>query len=225
MSYNASSCAATSGIEVLPATNGSVCGVRSLQKLSLDKCCNGELRTYHCQQYCSTTSGVVDWNDCVSKNSNITDFRDIFCQAQISGNTTTSVKPKGSAAFITATAPSKSYILVFLLLSTFLIGSATAKVIPSLATAKQLAVRQSSPQTSCSIEVLRDYTTLRINSLAVTDSVACDAPSQPYCGVGFKIDTGIRSNNRTINDTTAAEPKFDAFSTYSLTAPVTSSLL
>jgi hypothetical protein len=121
------------------------------------------------------------------------------------------VEPQDSSAFITAAAPSKSYILLFLLLSTFLIGSATAKVVPSLATAKQLAVRQSSPQTSCSIEVLRDFTTLRINSLAVTDTVSCGAPSRPYCGVGFNIDTGIRSNNRTINDTTAAEPQFDAF--------------
>jgi hypothetical protein len=160
-----------------------------------------------------TSSGVVEWNDCVSKNSNITDFQDIFCQAQVSGNNTQTVKPKDSAAFTSASAPSKSYVLIFLLLSTFLIGSTTAKVIPSLATAKQLASRQSSPQITCSIEVLQDYTVPRSNSLSVASAVSCDLPtnSSKYCGFGFNINSGINSNNRTINGTTAAEPKFDSF--------------
>jgi hypothetical protein len=114
---------------------------------------------------------------------------------------------------MSASAPPKSYVLLLLLLSTFLIGSASAKVVPSLATPKELAARQSSPQTSCSIEVLNDYTTLRINSLKVTNTVGCDATpnSDESCAQGFPINTGITGNNRTINDTDAAEPRFDAF--------------
>jgi hypothetical protein len=148
---------------------------------------------------------VSDWYRCITKignNNGTVDPSSVFCQSQALGNNTATLKQ--SFASLQSSPPRKTYYFLLLLLSTFLIGTASAEVIPSLA--DDLIARQSQPQTSCSIQVVHDYTKAR-NPILVSQAFNfCN-----MCTQNVDVQTGIRNNNRTINGTSAAEPYYDAF--------------
>jgi hypothetical protein len=151
---------------------------------------------------------VKDWYDCIAKKTNITSISDVFCQARVSGDNTQSVKPS-SFAPMQMSAPRKGSVFLLFLVSTLLIGTTTAKIIPTMA--DNLVARQSGPRTTCAIQVARDFTAVRNESLTVSSSMGCGA-SNP-CAIGINIDSGIANNNRTINGSSAAEARFDNFFT------------
>jgi hypothetical protein len=191
----------------LPIGNGAVCGVNALGNLSFGNCCDtaDDLRTYKCSQYCSTSSKVGDWYQCIIKvgeNNGTIDPSRVFCQSQVRANNTVTINK--SFASLTASPPRKTYYFLILLLSTFLIGTASAEVIPSLA--GNLVARQSQPQTSCSIQIVQDYRTFRSPFQVAPAFENCN-----MCDQIADIQPGITNNNRTINDTSAAEPRYDAF--------------
>jgi hypothetical protein len=128
----------------------------------------------------------------------------VFCQSRAIANNTVTLKK--SFACLHASPPQKTYFFLLLLISTFLIGSASAEIIPSLA--GNLIARQSQAQTSCSVQVVEDYTQAGGPNKVSQTIPFC--PSQ-VCRQTVDVQTGITNNNRTINGTSAAEPRYDAF--------------
>jgi hypothetical protein len=206
--YNATSCSNVGGIPgVLPIGNEAVCGVTTLGNVSIGSCCDSpnDVRNYKCSQYCTTSSDAAKWYQCVVGGSNsFVDPNFVFCQSRAIANNTVTLKK--SFACLHASPPRKTYYFMLLLLSTFLIGTASAEVIPSLA--GNLVARQSQAQTSCSIQVVGDYT-----QAGGPKKVARNVPFCPtqVCRETVDVQTGITNNNRTINRTSAAEPRYDAF--------------
>lgn len=81
-------------------------------------------------------------------------------------------------------------------------GNVLGAIVPSLST--ELQSRQSS---TCSFETEGNYTTTG-NSKRISGEFNCE---KEFCFQNVPVDSSYLNNNRTFNDSFAAEPQFDMF--------------
>lgn len=203
---NTTSCQNSVAGSIVQNTTGTrVCGLQSSSNLTLlESCCNGTaLQDYGCTQYCDTNMAIGPFAECISQASNGASILPlgVFCQDGVTGNNTEQISRTSAGSRRVASSFALRALSWGLLLS--FVFCAQGSSVPAL-TRRQ----DGSTMDSCSIEMTRNYTTTRNNSIAVTGRFSC---GDSFCPMSIPIDTGMSKNNRTINGVSAAEPEFDSF--------------
>ncbi|KAL1870139.1 hypothetical protein Daus18300_005203 [Diaporthe australafricana] len=182
-------------------TGTRVCGIQSANTTSIRSCCDGEVHLYWCNSYCETSMSILEFTQCYANNTNtnITYGGYTYCQGSISNTQNDTLQT--SAAAPSAGAPSRLLLALFL---TFLvILPASAFVIDSLDNG---LTRRQSENSQCDFEIDSTYTS-QGPEIVLTSTI--DGSS--ITSVGAQVTTGTTQNNRTVNDTSAADPRYDAF--------------
>ncbi|KAF2208593.1 hypothetical protein CERZMDRAFT_122409 [Cercospora zeae-maydis SCOH1-5] len=197
---------------VLNSTSSRVCGLSSTSTNSrLASCCNNDaIQQYKCTQYCSTDLTAQQFVDCLVEESDADTVLGLqpFCQENIMGNVTQRLSD-GSSGSGSARTSSTSLKMTFLVAIFSVILTANGGSMVTSLSSGDLIKRQESSSETCTIDVIRNFTTTSNSSKAVSARFSCG--SQAFCPFGLPIDTGILDNNRTINGSSAAEPQFDTF--------------
>lgn len=183
-------------------TGSRVCGIQSADTSSIQSCCDGEVQLYWCNAYCATSMSVLEFSQCYANNTNTTTYTGngfAYCQDSISSTQNETIQT--SSGFPRAGSPSRLLLALFLTLLAVL--PASAFVVDSLDGG---LTRRQSDSSECGFEIDSKYTS-QGDHIVLTSTVAGDAIS----GVGAPVTMGTTQNNRTVNDTSAAEPRYDAF--------------
>lgn len=184
-------------------TNSRVCGLQTNRTIA-ERCCgSAEIHEYQCWLYCESTEWTRDWAQCVAGNSTSPTAWGPFCQGGLASNNTESLTSSG----FRSSAPKYSWAIFSLVLAFLFVVPAQAIIIPSLDDG--LTKRQSDG--GCTLTIDRNYTSLKHSSKIVSSTYDCTNTAGNLCAFDLPIDTPLTENNRTLNDTSAAEPEFDAF--------------
>lgn len=183
-------------------TNSRVCGLQTNRTIA-ERCCgSAEIHEYQCWLYCESTEWTRNWAQCVSGNAS-SPVWEPFCQGGLASNTTESLTSSAGRS----SAPKYSWAILALVLAFLFVVPAQATIIPSLDNG--LTKRQS--DSSCTLTIDRNYTSLKHSSQKVSPSFDCTNTAGNFCEWDLPVNTGLTENNRTLNDTSAAEPQYDAF--------------
>lgn len=203
-------CDGASGPALIPgSTLGRVCGLRNpAYEPAVRTCCPGSLvRSFECIRYCDSITYLDQFATCIATASgedNVLGLG-IFCQDETRGSITQNLPSTSEGARVRNSPVGLRALFWTLLLS--LILSAHAVDLPSPAT--RLVSRQASSSSSCSVEVLRKYTSTG-KAIEFAGGNFCGAEPGRYCLLGESFVVEPFSNNRTVNGTTAADPQYDA---------------
>ncbi|KAK5725057.1 hypothetical protein LTR17_013256 [Elasticomyces elasticus] len=204
-------CPHGSGAPVLPNnTQTAVCGFpsnfdNSSVTTGLSGCCEGDVKTFGCNTYCSYSQGLARFTSCLQNNTDVSNstLPYAFCQSNIGPRNIPSVPGPSSGGSRRYTTPSITGTLLVVMLLAFFAEPGAAAITPSLD--KTPVKRQSSD--GCTFDQMANYTTTR-NTLQVTaNGYTCS--SEGFCPSQAFVDTGLDRNNRTVNGTSAAEPTYD----------------
>ena len=211
-------CSSFSGNPVLPPSSNLQCGLQTLNRSLMESCCIGTPQQYKtCFFYCEPQGEIRDFVSCVSRGDNLT-RTDAFCESSIQSTVRTSVgngssggsssgnSGGGTSSGIRGVSSPKisTVVILTLMMSFFLAAPASATLIRSLDPA---GVSRRAPDTCTFTE--DSHFNRTGDSLQVSDSFDCSGTS--FCTFGTSIDTGLTSNNRTLNGKSAAEAEYDAF--------------
>lgn len=181
-------------------TGTRVCGIQSANTSSIQSCCDGEVQLYWCAAYCSTSMSVLEFSQCHANNTNSTSYTGFaFCQDSISSTQNETIQT--SSGVPRAGSPSRLLLALFLTLLAVL--PASAFVVDSLDGG---LTRRQSDSSDCSFEIDSKFTS-QGGSIMLTSALGGDGET----GLGAYITTDITQNNRTVNNTSAAEPRYDTF--------------
>lgn len=187
---------------ILRNTTGTrVCGIQSANTSSIQPCCDSEPQLYWCNAYCETSLSASEFTQCHANNTdtNTTSAGYTYCQDSIASTQNETIQ--ASAGVPRVGSPSRLLLALFLTL--FAVLPASAFVVDSLDGG--LTKRQSD-SSECSFEIDSNYTD-QAEGIVVSSSVG----GSDLVAVGAYVTTGTTQNNRTVNDTSAAEPRYDAF--------------
>lgn len=181
-------------------TGTRVCGIQNSNTSSIQSCCDGEVQLYWCSAYCTTSMSVFEFSQCYANNTNSTPYPgDAFCQDSISSTQNETIQTSSGVP----RAGSPSRLLLTLLLTLLAVLPASAFVVDSLDGG---LTRRQSDGSECGFEIDSKYFS-EGDSIVLTSTVAGSSQT----GNGARVTTGTTNNNRTVNDTSAAEPRYDAF--------------
>lgn len=183
-------------------TGTRVCGIQHFNTSSIRSCCDGEVQLYWCNAYCETSMSALEFSQCHANNTgtNVTMAGYTYCQGSIASTQNETLQT--SAGVPRAGSPSRLLLTLFLTLLAVL--PASAFVVDSLDNG---LTRRQSDSSDCAFEIDSKYHSQPpdpqiISSLADGSGIAA---------VAFTAETGPTENNRTVNGTSAAEPRYDAF--------------
>lgn len=182
-------------------TGTRVCGVQSANTSSIRSCCDGDVQLYWCNAYCETSLSALEFSQCLTNNTgtNVTYGGYTYCQDSISSTQNETIQT--SSGLPRAGSPSRILLALFLTLLAVL--PASAFVVDSLDGG---LTRRQSDSSDCSFEIDSRYTS-QGREIVLTSTVG----GSSIASVGAHVTTGTTQNNRTVNDTSAAEPRYDAF--------------
>lgn len=182
-------------------TGTRVCGIQSANTTSIRPCCDGEVHLYWCNAYCETSMSALEFSQCHanSTNTNVTSAGFTYCQADISSTQNETIQT--SSGVPRAGSPSRLLLALFLTLLAVL--PASAFVVDSLDGG---LTRRQSDSSDCTFKIDSNYTS-QGEGIVLGPTVG----GSGITAVGAPISTGTTQNNRTVNDTSAAEPRYDAF--------------
>lgn len=182
-------------------TGTRVCGIQSANTSSIESCCDGDVQLYWCNAYCTTSLSATEFTQCHANNTdtNATFAGYTYCQDSIASTQNETIQ--ASAGVPRVGSPSRLLLALFLTLLAVL--PASAFVVDSL---DGELTRRQSDGSECSFEIDSNYTS-QGEGIVLTSSVL----GSDLDAVGAYLKTGTTQNNRTVNDTSAAEPRYDAF--------------
>lgn len=182
-------------------TGTRVCGIQSANTTSIRSCCNGDVHLYWCNSYCETSMSILEFTQCYANNTNTnaTFGGYTYCQGSISNTQNDTLQT--SAAASRAGAPPRLLLALFL---TFLaILPVSGFVVDSIDNG---LTRRQSDNSECDFEIDSKYTN-QGRHIVLTSTIG----GSSITSVGAQITTGTTQNNRTVNDTSAADPRYDTF--------------
>lgn len=187
---------------VLRNTTGTrVCGIQIYNASdALRPCCSGDVQTYWCNSYCATDMDAASFERCylnhtqssssIANASTAGNPGTVYCQSRINSSYNQS-NANASSSSAAARAPSPRLLSTLLLASVFLLLLAT----PASA---------SDAADGCTFSVDQNYTT---SGRARVVSARVDGANIAAVGTAVSVP----DNNRTLNGSSAAEPRYDAF--------------
>lgn len=182
-------------------TGTRVCGIQSANTTSIRSCCDGDVQLYWCNSYCETSLSMAEFSKCWANNTNTNDTYPGFAYCQRSISNTQNETIQTSAGLPRTGSPSRLLLALFLTLLAVL--PASAFVVDSLDNG---LMRRQSDDSQCDFDIDSNYTS-QGPSVVLTATFG----GSSFSAVGTEVTTGTKQNNRTVNDTSAAEPQYDAF--------------
>lgn len=182
-------------------TGTRVCGIQSANTSSIQSCCDGEVQLYWCNAYCETSMSAVEFSQCFFNNTDSDPIYSGFtyCQDSISSTQNETI----STSFGVPRTGSPPRLLLALFLTLLAVLPASAFVVDSLDGG---LTRRQSDSSDCSFEIDSKYAS-QGEGIVLTATVG----GSSTLASGAYVNTGTTQNNRTVNDTSAAEPGYDAF--------------
>jgi hypothetical protein len=182
-------------------TGTRVCGIQSDNTSSIQPCCDGEAQLYWCNAYCATSMSVLEFSQCYANNtgSNTTYTGFAYCQGTIMSTQNETIRT--SSGLPRAGSPSR--LLLALVLTLLAVLPASAFVVDSLDGG---LMRRQSDGSECGFDIDSKYTRLG-HGFVLTPLFGGGGISS----VSAPVSLGMTQNNRTVNNTSAAEPRYDAF--------------
>ncbi|KAK2614741.1 hypothetical protein N8I77_001546 [Diaporthe amygdali] len=182
-------------------TGTRVCGIQSANTTSIQSCCDGDVQLYWCNSYCETSLSMAEFSKCWANNTNTNDTYPGFAYCQRSISNTQNDTIQTSAGLPRTGSPSRLLLALFLTLLAVL--PASAFVVDSLDNG---LMRRQSDDSQCDFDIDSNYTS-QGPGVVLTATFG----GSSFSAVGTEVTTGTKQNNRTVNDTSAAEPQYDAF--------------